>query len=156
MIESKWSHRFAILLLLLCTTDTPGQTKLQAHTAVDTLGFTVGPRLFQKSEVDSLIRTDAHVDSIVLYPGIVRITEGASFDLKDMYVLAIDSQGDLVQKAPLELELDAFNCTIGTERIMGFRVGTARLRITSLLPRKDGKTRTGVDIGIEVTPWPNY
>ena len=38
--------------------------------------------------------------------------------------------------------------------LMGFRRGTSRMRITSLLPRKDKKTRTGVEISVVVTPWP--
>lgn len=131
------------------------QTKLQAHTAIDTLGFTVGPRLFKQAAVDSMASADGHVDSLVVYPSSIRVTEGGSYELKQLYVVAIDSGGQSVPGAPLELELKAFNCTLGTERIMGFREGTAKLRITSLLPRKGGKTRTAVEIDVEVTSWPN-
>ena len=50
-----------ILLLFLAISLTPASaqnrgTVLQAHTAAGNLGFTVGPRLFQKSEIDSLIK----------------------------------------------------------------------------------------------------
>ena len=143
-----------LLLIPLCGT-VSSQTVLQAHTAIDTLGFTVGPRLFQQTHIDSLAKADVHVDSLIAYPSTIRVTEGASFELNKMYVIAIDSGGQRVPGAPLQIELKAFNCTLGTERIMGFRRGTAKLLITSLLPRKEGKTRTGVEIDVEVTPWPN-
>ena len=144
----------AWVVILLLPQSTSAQTILQAHTPVDTLGFTVGPNLFTKSDLDSLVKADVHIDSLVVYPSVIRVTEGGSFQLKNMYVIAIDSKGERVTRAPLELELNAFNCTLGTERIMGFSRGKARLRITSLVPRHDKKTRTGVEIGVEVTPWP--
>lgn len=146
----------SILIGIILTTGlVRAQTKLQAHTAVDTLGFTVGPRLFGKAELDSLTKAGAHVDSLVVYPSTIRVTEGGSYELKNLYVIAIDAQGQRVPKAPLELQLKAFNCTLGTERIMGFREGQAKLRVISLLPRKEGKTRTGAEVDIEVTKWPN-
>jgi hypothetical protein len=61
-----------------------------------------------------------------------------------------------LREHPLSLELKAFNCTLGTERIMGFRKGKAAMRITSLLPRKGKETKTAVEIAIEVTAWPNF
>ena len=148
-----------ILLLFLAISLTTASaqkrgTVLQAHTAVGNLGFTVGPRLFPKSEIDSLIKADVHVDSLVVYPSAISIIEGGTYELKNIYVLAIDSKGAPVARAPLELELKSFNCTLGTERIMGFRRGTARMKITSLLPRKDKKTKTGVEISVVITPWP--
>jgi len=109
-------------------------TILQAHTAVGNTRFTVGP-----------------VDSLVAYPSRIRVTEGGSFELKNLYVVAIDSKGKTVPRAPLELELKAFNCTLGTERIMGFRRGTATMRITSLLTRHDKETKTAVEIAVQVT-----
>jgi hypothetical protein len=132
------------------------QTILQAHTPVGTLGFTVGPRLFSKAVIDSLAKADHHVDSLVVYPSTIRVTEGGSFELSKLYVLAIDSKGERVTKAPLELELKAFNCTLGTERIMGFRQGSAKLQIRSLLPRHDKKSKTAVEIGVVITSWPNF
>lgn len=129
-------------------------TTLEAHTAVDTLGFTVGPRLFTAPVLDSLIEAGVHVDTLVVYPPTIYVTEGGSYKLADMYVTAIDSEGKLVQKAPLTLELKSFNCSFGTDRIVGFRPGKSTMRVTSLLPRKGGKTRTGVEIAVEVTPWP--
>ena len=143
------------LLVLTLGCPTGAQTILQAHTAVDTLGFTIGPKLFQQSELDSLAKAKVHVDSLIVYPRTIYVTEGASFELKDMYVIALDSEGKQVQKAPLEVRLSAFNCTLGTERIMGFRRGKATLQVISLLPMKQGKTRTGVEVGIQITPWPN-
>ncbi len=147
-----------ILLFAVFLTPAPAQTRgtvLQAHTPFARTAFTIGPNLFKQSDLDSLTKAGIHIDSLVAYPSTIYVTEGGSYELKQLYVLAIDSQGKPVGKAPLELELKAFNCTLGTERIMGFRSGKARLRISSLLPRKDGKTRKGVEIGVEVTPWPN-
>lgn len=146
-----------LFLVAIGLTSTSAQKRgnLQAHTAVDTVGFTVGPLLFESWEIDSLIKADVHVDSLVAYPATIRVTEGGSYELKNLFVLAIDSKGAPVARAPLVLELQAFNCTFGTDRIMGFRRGTARMRITSVLPRKDKKTRTGLEISVVITPWPN-
>lgn len=151
-------HILVTLLLLLSTTASAQSrgTILQAHTAVDTTRFTVGPSLFSKTVLDSMIDADNHVDSLVVYPAVIRVTEGGSYELKNLYVLAIDSKGAPVAGAPLSLELKAFNCTFGTERIMGFRQGKATMRITSLLPRKGKETMTAVDIAVEVTSWPNF
>lgn len=148
-----------IILSLLLQTTAPAQkrgTVLQARTAVGRMGFIVGPSLFKKAAIDSMVAAENHVDSLVVYPSIIRVTEGGSYELKKLYVLAIDSKGAPVAGAPLSLELKAFNCTLGTERIMGFRKGTASMRITSLLPRKGKETKTAVDIAIEVTAWPNF
>ncbi|MEE2754016.1 MAG: hypothetical protein VX910_08550 [Candidatus Latescibacterota bacterium] len=147
-----------LLLLTMSLTNASAQTRgtlLQAHTAVDTIRFGVGPKLFPKTEIDSLIKANVHVDSLAVFPSLIRITEGGSYDLKNLYVIAIDSKGGRVTKAPLELELNAFNSTLGTERIMGFRRGTAQMRITSILPRHDKKSRTNVEITVVVAPWPN-
>lgn len=147
-----------LLLLTLSLTNTSAQTRgtvLQAHTAVDTIRFGVGPKLFPKAEIDSLIKANVHVDSLVAFPSLIRITEGGSYDLKNLYVIAIDSKGGRVTKAPLELQLDSFKCTLGTERIMGFRRGTARMQITSILPRHDKKSKANVEIAVVVAPWPN-
>ena len=147
-----------LLLLTISLTDASAQTRgtvLQAHTAVGTIRFRVGPKLFPQTEIDSLIKANVHVDSLSAFPSLISITEGGSYDLKNFYVIAIDSKGGRVAKAPLELELKAFNCTLGTERIMGFRRGTARMRITSILPRHDKKSKTSVEVVVVVTPWPN-
>ena len=153
------STTLVITLLLLLPTGASSQSRgtiLQAHTAIDTTRFTVGPSLFSRTVLDSMIKADNHVDSLVVYPSTIRVTEGGSYELKDLYVLAIDSKGAPVSGAPLSLELKAFNCTFGTERIMGFRQGKATMRITSLLPRKGKDTKTAVDIEVEVTSWPNF
>ena len=147
-----------LLLVALSLTTVSAQkrgTILLARTAGGAVRFTVGPNLFGSVEIDSLIRADVHVDSLIVYPPIIRVTEGGSYELKKLFVLAIDSKGIPVAKAPLELELNAFNCSFGLDRIMGFRRGQAKMKIISLLPRKEGKTKTGVEITVEVTPWPN-
>ncbi len=130
--------------------------RLEAHTpATDTSRVIVSPRIFTAPELDSLIKAGNHVDSLVVYPARIYVTEGGSYKLNQLFVLAIDSAGQRVYRAPLAIELASFNASLGTEGLFGFREGTANLRITSLLPRKGGKTSVGVELDVIVTPWPN-
>ena len=130
--------------------------RLQAHTpATDTSRVVIAPRIFGASELDSLIKAGEHVDSLIVYPPAIYVTEGGSYELNQLYLLALDSMGQRVYRAPLRIEVASFNASLGTERLMGFREGQANLRITSLLPQKGGKTNVGVEISVVIMPWPN-
>jgi hypothetical protein len=92
-----------IILSLLFQTTAPAQkrgTVLQARTAVGRVGFIVGPSLFAQTAIDSMIEAESHVDSLIVYPSTIRVTEGGSYELKKLYVLAIDSKGAPVAGAP--------------------------------------------------------
>jgi len=130
--------------------------RLEAHTpASDTSRVVVSPRIFTAPELDSLIEAGNHVDSLIIYPPRIYVTEGGSFELNQLYLVALDAMGQRVYRAPLRIEVASFNASLGTERLMGFREGQTSLRITSLLPRKGGETSVGVEIDVFITPWPN-
>ena len=133
-----------------------GTQRLEAHTPMnDTSGVVISPRIFTALELDSLKKSGNHVDSLIVYPPTIYVTEGGSYELNKLYLLALDSAGQRVYRAPLTIEILSFNVSLGTERLMGFREGTANLRITSLLPRKGGEASVGVELNVVVTPWPN-
>ena len=141
------------LVLIACAAP---QTSQEKYFVTFAEGFTAdseteNPRIswraFTAPELREM-RAGMRIDSLVVHPRRIRIKVGEVFSLEKLIITALDSNGKPVGRIPFSLAYAALDPDIietqkeNAQWIKGKKPGEVDLRISSMIPRSDGKYPT--------------
>ncbi len=153
------------LSLIACAVQQKPQESQEKYFVTFAEGFTAGSdsedpiigwQAFTAPEIKDL-RTRMQVYSLVVHPSRIQIRVGEIFSLQKLIITALDSSGKIVRRVPFSLAYEKLEPDIietqkeKTQLINGLRPGEVDLRITSMIPRSDGRNSTAF-ISLYVQP----